>query len=705
MRDEDAGDSESPAKSLAIKSETEKAMDRNDIVNLLLEAARSVVENRFGALAPSLWSGLEPNLRAAATNLVEQAVRNAATPPPAQSDDRERLRDAFLASYTQQLRRAAREGKVAWPESRAEEVARKMIAAIEKGQANWSPTLAKAAKDVGIKPNMTAVREALYGPSLAKRTGPESEKEARKPDVSVAQAARRDALLDARVDHNGVTKTWRQLVEEGIRRGGELGVAFRTNPDLTRTAFNRMGNAEQDAWEKKQKEKGLKPVFRVGTDEEGTFVEVNKTVFEYAMGLSQKPISVSYDFGFLDGTAKAAAREATRREHERLLRAVEEHNEARSERPAAYRYGAANRPPNFATVPKGYVRIESPPKNPNGQGVEPGARHGVLVYDRPLTPDEIRSYQLVPYLPSEDVVRQALTLADEYGQEYADLLRDSEEHEVNGLVRQWLGRVNEGNYFTNASDKEIGNQIVEAILQKYQEEPPAAPKFQPGDKVEDENGKIWEIESRGLYDDFLKQHKYQARPESGGMRQWINEEGRKLVKTASTVAPAPAPVPAPAPAPPAPSATNASRRAEEWKALEKSEEWQGKRTPERIADFARRHPDFAPIAVENEKTLATETRPFPYFGLSGGYKEITPIVRRGSAFVSKTKDGKFDVINALSSVVLGRFDLFANAQNFLEKLPDAFVTSSPSAGSYAQSVREKDALLSREGGKKVYEPG
>ena len=80
-------------------------------------------------------------------------------------------------------------------------------------------------------------------------------------------------------------------------------------------------------------------------------------------------------------------------------------------------------------------------------------------------------------------------------------------------------------------------------------------------------------------------------------------------------------------------------------------------------------------------------------------------MRRGSAFVSKTKDGKFDVINALSSVVLGRFDLFANAQNFLEKLPDAFVTSSPSAGSYAQSVREKDALLSREGGKKVYEPG
>jgi hypothetical protein len=313
----------------------------------------------------------------------------------------------------------------------------------------------------------------------------ETKKEARKPDVSVAQAARRDALLDARVNHNGVSKTWRRLVEEGIRRGGELSVTFRTSPDLTRTAFNRMGNAEHDAWEKKQKEKGLKPVFRVGTDEEGTFVEANKTVFEYAMGLSWKPVSVSYDFGYLDGTAKAAAREATRRENESLLRAVEEHNEGRSERPAAdaapaYRYGAPNRPPNFATVPKGYVRIEPPPKNPNGQGVEPAARHGVLVYERPLTPDEIRSYQLVPYIPSEDVVRQALTLVEEYGQEYADLLRNSVEDEIYAYAEEWLGRVNEGNYFTNASDKEIRNQIVEAILQKYQEEPITTPLTAPG---------------------------------------------------------------------------------------------------------------------------------------------------------------------------------------------------------------------------------
>lgn len=659
------------------------------IVEALLQSARTVLDRKFASFdggkqkAELVWAGLEPGLRMTAAAMVKEALaRRAAAPAPAQSDERERLRDAFLAAYTQQLREAAREGRTAWPESQAEEVARKMVAAIEKQQSNWSPTLAKAAKDVGIKPNMTAVREALYGPLPAKMTGPEPEKEARKPDVSAAQAARRDALLDERVSHNGIPKTWRQIVEQGSERGRELGISFRTSPDLTRAAFNRMGNAEHDAWEKKQKEKGLKPVFTVGTGEDSS-VEVNKTVFEYAMGLSRKPVSVSYDFGYLDGTAKAAAREATQLAHEALLRAVEAHNrkvsvgqqapakyaflasytqqeEGREEAPppVLHRYGARNRPVGFATVPKGHVAIEEPPRNPNGPGVEPWARHGVVVYDRPLTPDEIRSYELAPYLPSEDVVKQAVALADEYGQEYADVLRDSEEHEINAFARQMLSLVNEGNYFTDASSKEMGEQIVEAILRKYPESPPA-----PVAPV-----------------------------------------------APAPVAPAPvAPVRAVAPAAPAatpaPSSSNVARRAEEWKALEKSEEWQEKRTPERIADFARRHPDFAPIAVENEKTIVTETRPFPYFGLSGGYKEITPIVRRGSTFVSKTKDGKFDVINASSSVVLGRFDLFANAQNFLEKLPDAFVASSPSAGSYAQSVREKDALLSREGGKKVYEPG
>lgn len=203
----------------------------------------------------------------------------------------------------------------------------------ERAQVMWPMLEGEARQAAEEAASELAALLVAPGPPPARAA--ETKKEVRKPDVSVAQAARRDALLDARVNHNGATKTWRGLVEAGIRRGGELGVTFRTSPDLTRAAFNRMGSAEHDAWEEKQKEKGLKPVFRVGTDEDGTFVEVNKTVFEYAMGLSRKPVLVRYDFGYLDvdGTARAAAKEATRREHESLLRAVDKHNEAQSERP------------------------------------------------------------------------------------------------------------------------------------------------------------------------------------------------------------------------------------------------------------------------------------------------------------------------------------------------------------------------------------
>ncbi len=61
------------------------------------------------------------------------------------------------------------------------------------------------------------------------------------------------------------------------------------------------------------------------------------------------------------------------------------------------------------------------------------------------------------------------------------------------------------------------------------------PKFGPGDKVKDEGGHIWKIEQVGDYDDDLGQHRYRARPESGGKRLWINEKGRTLVKEASDV--------------------------------------------------------------------------------------------------------------------------------------------------------------------------
>jgi SNF2 family DNA or RNA helicase/predicted RNA methylase len=54
-----------------------------------------------------------------------------------------------------------------------------------------------------------------------------------------------------------------------------------------------------------------------------------------------------------------------------------------------YRYALPMRPPAPGAVPKGFISHEQAPDIPE-------ARHGVITYDRPLTPDEIKNHELVP---------------------------------------------------------------------------------------------------------------------------------------------------------------------------------------------------------------------------------------------------------------------------------------------------------------------
>ncbi|NCA72992.1 MAG: hypothetical protein EOM91_23650, partial [Sphingobacteriia bacterium] len=59
-------------------------------------------------------------------------------------------------------------------------------------------------------------------------------------------------------------------------------------------------------------------------------------------------------------------------------------------------YAAVNRPPGYATVPDGYVRVEERPEI--GAPFFDIARHGFVIYERPLTDKETRSYELSPLL-------------------------------------------------------------------------------------------------------------------------------------------------------------------------------------------------------------------------------------------------------------------------------------------------------------------
>ena len=76
----------------------------------------------------------------------------------------------------------------------------------------------------------------------------------------------------------------------------------------------------------------------------------------------------------------------------------------KSAAPIEHRYAAVNRPPGYATVPEGYTRIDDRPNA--GEDHHETARHGIVVYPRPLTDDEMRSYELRPLVDGKD--REAL---------------------------------------------------------------------------------------------------------------------------------------------------------------------------------------------------------------------------------------------------------------------------------------------------------
>ena len=61
-----------------------------------------------------------------------------------------------------------------------------------------------------------------------------------------------------------------------------------------------------------------------------------------------------------------------------------------------YRYALLNRPVAYGAVPKGQYRMEDRPDP--GQDHYEVARHGIIVYDRKLTDQEVTSYELVPLI-------------------------------------------------------------------------------------------------------------------------------------------------------------------------------------------------------------------------------------------------------------------------------------------------------------------
>jgi GGDEF domain-containing protein/GNAT superfamily N-acetyltransferase len=111
-----------------------------------------------------------------------------------------------------------------------------------------------------------------------------------------------------------------------------------------------------------------------------------------------------------------------------------------------FRYGAALRPVVSYNVPKGAQH-------------EPHAdfRHGQAVYDRPLTADEITSYELTPILndrATEERVNRTLDELHEYADEYRNLLEEDPKL-VETTIRQSLERQGPANYDIKAAVQRV----------------------------------------------------------------------------------------------------------------------------------------------------------------------------------------------------------------------------------------------------------
>lgn len=89
-----------------------------------------------------------------------------------------------------------------------------------------------------------------------------------------------------------------------------------------------------------------------------------------------------------------------------------------------FNYGLAARPASIGAVPRLPYRILPSLEDEEGQRL---TRHGIIVFERALTPEEIVSFELV-VLPDEtqvtDLAQQVANDMAEYAAEYLDMAED-----------------------------------------------------------------------------------------------------------------------------------------------------------------------------------------------------------------------------------------------------------------------------------------
>lgn len=121
------------------------------------------------------------------------------------------------------------------------------------------------------------------------------------------------------------------------------------------------------------------------------------------------------------------------------------------------RYALEYRPASIGAVPRGYSAIE--------QSDIPEARHGVIVYDSPLTDEEMLGYELRPILNDVEVAALAEAVANKFDRYRDKMVRLYDEKEIN-MVRQMIASRFEHMYPTRpivGDFDEFVRQVLESV--------------------------------------------------------------------------------------------------------------------------------------------------------------------------------------------------------------------------------------------------
>lgn len=142
--------------------------------------------------------------------------------------------------------------------------------------------------------------------------------------------------------------------------------------------------------------------------------------------------------------------------------------------PYKYRYACVNRPAGYASVPTGYIKVEDRPTTDSPY--YDLARNGFVVYDRPLTSEEMKSYELAKIFTDSD--EKALIdemLSDdllEYADSYIKIAEEDFEEFKYMLESQFDNAVKKLGYYMhgvadiNAFLNDVLGQMKESAVNK-----------------------------------------------------------------------------------------------------------------------------------------------------------------------------------------------------------------------------------------------